>query len=375
MLNILKINLQPVMDQIKLKYKKFRTPIIDEREIQYLFDEQDPSTLSTDLDEDQRQAMQLRQPFRLQNNDKGEPGLLEGASGKFYYNLDIVMIEKRLSNGYYKRPKDFLGDIKRLAKDARTSGDPERTLKANEMLANVEVDMQMIETNQPSLMQECETVYVREQMREKEAEDKVRKTAALTGEEMGEIEANVPQEGSGPTTETSGPIKLGEQIPGPQTIPPTTPVRQVQGRTSELSNGYSAAHTGGGSNHHESNGSLEPAAGDGDTLMTDSQDVQHAQQTFDLSTAPNTQTQRSQKSAHTQIPNDFHPRDYHNSASTTTSGQKTSDRSNRSYNTQSTNGTHPGHHPDFSSMMPMSGGSQLPDTQGRHNASQILQSD
>jgi ATPase family AAA domain-containing protein 2 len=67
--------------------------------------------------------------------------------------------------------------------------------------------------------------------------------------------------------------------------------------------------------------------------------------------------------------------DYHNSASTTTSGQKTSDASNRSSDrnrfgphTQSTNGatqleSQP-NWPDFDSLLPpFEGGSQIPDTQ------------
>jgi len=82
-------------------------------------------------------------------------------------------------------------------------------------------------------------------------------------------------------------------------------------------------------------------------------------------------TQRSQQSALQKMAPNSQPGDYHNSASTTTSGQKTSDRSNRSSdrsafgaNTQSTNGVAGGMYPDFSAVQNTSGGSQLPDTQG-----------
>ena len=60
-----------------------------------------------------------------------------------------------------------------------------------------------------------------------------------------------------------------------------------------------------------------------------------------------------------------HPNDYHNSASTTTSGQKTSNRSSDANpNTQSTNGAAPAGFPE---LVPPTGGSQLPDTQGSRN--------
>lgn len=80
-----------------------------------------------------------------------------------------------------------------------------------------------------------------------------------------------------------------------------------------------------------------------------------------------TQTQKSQASGRTFMMPNSHPNDYHNSASTTTSGQKTSNRSSDvKSNTQSSNNTGP---PglNFQEMMPQPGGSQLPDTQGSRN--------
>jgi len=91
---------------------------------------------------------------------------------------------------------------------------------------------------------------------------------------------------------------------------------------------------------------------------------------------PNTQGQRSQKSAHTQLAQGSQLDQYHNSASTTTSGQKTTDKSGRSSDkysigTQSTNGVRD--HPNFSLVGPVEGGSQLPDTQPPEVASQQSQ--
>jgi ATPase family AAA domain-containing protein 2 len=363
-LNNLKVVIQPVMDQIKRAYKKFRTPIVDPAVIEYLFDEQGPNHVPADLPAEMSQQPGFYRPYELSRDEKGEPGLREVATGKFFYNLEIVMIEKRLSNGYYKRPRDFLADIKRLAKDARTSGDEERTLKANELVANVEVDMAMVERTNPDLVRECEAVYAREKVREKEALEKARKEAEATGQTM-VVPSNIPPNISGnTTTDTTGPILLGEQVPGPPTIPPVTPLRNL----ASLSNG-DTPHDEENS-HALSNGEHPASHPNEDTPMTDAPHVGG-----EATSAPNTQTQqKSQRSAVTYLPPGSQPADYYNSASTTTSGQKT-DKSNRSSgpynNTQSTNGV--SEHPDFSAMQP--GGTQsIPDTQGTSSDSSSLDS-
>ncbi|KAK5126726.1 hypothetical protein LTR85_009660 [Meristemomyces frigidus] len=376
-LNWLKIWIQRVMDHIKLKYKKFRTSVIDENVISYLYDEQNPEVVTTDLSEEQRQQQQLFRPYEIDKDPKGVPGLREVASGKFYYNLEIVTIEKRLSNGYYKRPKDFLADIKRLAKDAKTFGDQDRTLKANEMLANVEVDMAELEQQHPALAAECEAVYEREQERERQRLLKLRE-AERRGEEVPRIIPNVPpQNASTTTTEGSGPVMLGQEVPGRPSLFPITPSR-LPG-PSPISNPWST--TNGSHPSHQTNGSTVPSRPREDSEMLDSQPnpydpagsttTRHATAggwgSAGSPSQPNTQGQRSQKSAHTQMAHGSQLDQYHNSASTTTSGQKTSDKSNRSsgpysVNTQGSNGVR-GDHPDFSMMAPTTGGSQLPDTQ------------
>ena len=374
-LNMLKLQIQFVMDQIKQKYKKFRTPVIDDRDIAYLYDEQDPQTLTTDLNQEQQQQQQLFRPFELDKDEKGVPGLREVASGKFYYNLEIVTIEKRLSNGYYKRPKDFLADIKRLAKDAKTSGDQDRTLKANEMLANVEVDMATLEKNQPQLCAECEAVYHRDQERERERMQKMRE-AERRGEEVPKVVPNVPpQHASKTTTETSGPVVLGQDVPGVR--PPLLPITpsRMHG-PSPMSNQWSTTN-----GSHQTNGSTVPSRPFDDSEMVDSQQEVVDQQGQDTREAfspsqPNTQGHTfTQHSAHTHIAPGSQAEQYHNSASTTTSGQKTSDKSNRSsgpysLNTQMSNGVRPGDHPDFSTLVEARGGSQLPDTQEQQYSSQ-----
>lgn len=378
-LNMLKIHIQPIMDQIRTKHRKFRTPVVDDAYLGYLYEEQDPNILSTDLDQQQAQQ-QMYRPYEIATDKHGIQGLREVASGRFYYNLDTVMIEKRLSNGYYKRPRDFLADIKRIAKDARTIGDEDRTIKANEMLANVEVDIQtLLEHGQPALVAECEAVYQREQAREKIAKEKAAQPADPSGVAAPTIIPGQPPAVSS-TTENTGPVVLGEQIPGRPYMPPVTPER------------HSAMSNGDSSNARQSNGSTVPSRPGDDVVMTEGPTTESGLQgeaagqhvTPSGQQSQSLSQQRSQTSALQKMAPGSQLADYYNSASTTTSGQKTSDRSHRtsdqshfganSNHTQSTNGVGSGMLPDFSMHQgATSGGSQLPDTQGETSDSNAAQ--
>ncbi|KAF2741471.1 ATPase family AAA domain-containing protein 2 [Polyplosphaeria fusca] len=361
-LNRLKVVIQPVMDQLKKAYRRFYKPIIEAAEYAYLFDDEDPSRLTTDLPPEQQQEQGVFRPFERTKDSKGVDQLLYVPNNRKYYNLDLNIIEQRLSNGYYKRPKDFLTDIKTLAKDARTFGDPERTLKANEMLANVEVDVETITMNNQVLAAECEAVYLRELERERKANEKRDKDLAAGKE--GEPVPAVPPQLSTETGEGSGPIVLGVPIPGQSAVPPVTPSR-AHPPAGPLTNGTSTEEI----TSDQQNGSAVPSRTDGDTHMTDSQDV-NTQHDFQTPSRLGTQTQKSQVSGHTHMAPNSHPAEYHNSASTTTSGQKTSDRSSGNrFNTQSTNGVTPAGFPDLSEIIPGVGNSQLPDTQEVHYVS------
>ncbi|KXS97949.1 hypothetical protein AC578_3397 [Pseudocercospora eumusae] len=350
-LNMLKLHIQPVMEQIKLKYRKFRTPIVEEATIAYLFDEQNPKVLTSDLTEEQKAQQLLFRPYEIDSDEKGVPGIREVASQKFYYNLEIVTIEKRLSNGYYKRPKDFLADIKRLAKDAKAFGDQDRLLKANEMLANVEVDMGTLEVTQAVLCAECEAVYQREQERERKRAEKVLE-AQKRGEEVPKIVPNVPPpDWSKTTSENSGPVVLGQAMPGANPLalaarPESNPWSTTNGSSHE------SRHTNGSvvpSRH-------VPSRQQVDTEMPDNDPANDRH--------PPPPPLFHQASAQTKIQAGSQLEQYQNSASTTNSGndgaKKTSDRSSgQSRSTQESNG-----HPDFFMMRSGYGsGSQLPDTQ------------
>lgn len=401
------------MDQIKNKYRGFKNSIIKDEQIRYLYDEQDPSIVTTD-----QQGDQVSRPFKKWQDEHGVPGLLEVATNKFYYNLNIVVIEERLANGYYKRPKDFLADIRTLAKDAKTAGDRDRRIKANEMLANVEVDIATIEA-EPQWAAECENIYRREMDRMKEKEEKAKRKAAAAAAAAVEAEpesqssslriatraatagSSQPTQMLEPSVQQQQPQQQQQQPPPP---PPghTTPIRPSQ-NGSQLSNGYltGPANLGERPTTQMSNGSSVPSRGDGE--MHDGEVTQHGglareteqtprnsqpsqpvfagmsstqqQERSAMSQpgGPNTQ-QRSQKTSLATMAPGSQLDDFANYASTTTSSKKTSDRthSNRSsdrWNTQSSNGIGPAGRgrdlPDFSGVEArVQGDSQLPDTQG-----------
>ncbi|KAH8433643.1 chromatin segregase YTA7 [Aspergillus melleus] len=399
-LNLLKIRIQPIMDQIK-KYKRFRTGVIDESQIRYLWEEDDPNIVTSDLPIEQRKA--TFRPFEKAHDKHGVLGLRETVSGKFFYNMDIVTIEKRLSNGYYKRPKDFLADIKRMTKDSRQLGDQERLLRANELLSNVEVDVATIEQAEPQLMMECENVYLRELEREKVAMQKAKQAEeeedAFIGRQA--TNHNVPHGNteSGPST---GPVVLGESFPviAPSgQARPVTPTRRSN--LSYMTNGY---HGGGGSDLNDlsthaltSNEShLSRPDGDGDVYMTNSEDHSGERETQTSSfgpsaqpkppyshTAPSQQVRResglsslSQKGPMTPMAPGSQPHDYTNEASTTqtTSDKKSSEQSSVLQNyTQSPVAGHGMRHefPDLTQYPDrVSQEEHLPDTQQGDNSSQ-----
>lgn len=348
LLNILKVQLQPIMDQINRRYKKFRQPVINPNLYQYLFEERDPNYVSPDIVEPHKR------PFEIVKDKDGTEGLRETATGKFFYNLETTTIEERLSNGFYARPKDFAKDIRALAKDARNAGDKERTLKANELLANVEVDIANIEAQYSYI--DWEALYQRQLERARESAEKARKRKAMQSI-LDRVQSDLAADSD------SGPVTAGEPLPG---APTATARFQVIG--SPLSNGHHGAL------NKASNGTSVPSRPGGeDTVMGGTEDFAAGEDSAmkPPSQWPSTRatagtTQVSQVSAVTPLPAGVSPSAVVNDASTT----KTSDPSNRSsggFSTQRTTQRTNGYHPDQFSPPEPPGGSQLPDTQPINN--------
>ncbi|GEQ71498.1 hypothetical protein JCM33374_g5182 [Metschnikowia sp. JCM 33374] len=126
--NILKLKLAAIMDLFKNRYKRFKKPIIDDSLLHHLFD---PSILENP-----------HIPYEVLYVKGEEPEhnetIKELATGKYFYNMDLDTIEERIWNGFYSEAKQFMRDIRMIVKDAITSGDRERILKANEMLTNAQ---------------------------------------------------------------------------------------------------------------------------------------------------------------------------------------------------------------------------------------------
>ncbi|KAL8842676.1 MAG: hypothetical protein Q9170_000451 [Blastenia crenularia] len=408
LLNVLKLRIQPIMDQVRVKFKKFRTGIIDESQIRYLYDEEDPSLVSTDLPYRERHRDHSR-PYEKSRDDHGEPGLREVATQKFFYNMDIVTIEKRLSNGYYKRPRDYLSDIKKLTKDAKAAGDQDRLLKANELQANVEVDMGYIEAAEPSLIADLEQVYVREMKREKEMVEKSRQL--MEPEEEPRLQLmppDPPLDDLGVATQQStGPVVLGEPMTNGISHHPRTPSNPSHPSQSSMSSHQSSIPISDLSNlqprYSQSNGTSMhsreewPMSNSQDGLSTspdnptqDSSFGQSAQtRPYGSTGAPNSLSYRksipgqlSQRSAFTPMAAGSNPEDYANYASTTSSDKRNTGSSGDKNQTQSigfgtqsdkgapqsTQGSNGivvmDGGPDLSTLLETSvSGAQLPDTQ------------
>lgn len=152
--NTLKIKLAGLMDLFKVRYKRFKKPIVDENLLYHLFD---PTVLDNPLSN-----------YQILYSRSDEPGhenmIKELATGKNYYNMDLDTIEERLWNGFYSEPRQFLKDLKLILKDCITSGDRERILKANEMITNAQFGVDDFST--PEFLKACKEMRERDKTKQ-----------------------------------------------------------------------------------------------------------------------------------------------------------------------------------------------------------------
>ncbi|RLV93485.1 Tat-binding 7 [Spathaspora sp. JA1] len=161
--NILKIKLAGLMDLFKNRYKRFKKPIIDDNFLIHLFD---PSILENPLN--------LYEVLYVKSEDPEHKNMIkELTTGRYYYNIDLDIIEERLWNGYYSEPKQFLKDIKMIVRDSITSGDRERILKANEMLTNAQFGIDDFST--PEFLKNCREVRERDLKKQQKLLDEHKK--------------------------------------------------------------------------------------------------------------------------------------------------------------------------------------------------------
>lgn len=219
-LNQVKIRLQPLMDEIKKKFKVFNQPAIPRSSHEYLLNEQDSSFVRPDVSQPDR-------PYELDHDEHGITVLRETATGKTFYNLELPTIEERLVNGVYCRPGDFFKDIERLAKDnlqldpKANKQNPDRRSKADNLLVNVDVDVTQIEMQMD--MQECEAVYQRQLRRKKALEEKRRKKAEAAMAVASIMNPEVPEEGN-PTQQGTSNVRQLEGSAATSQLPVLPPI-------------------------------------------------------------------------------------------------------------------------------------------------------
>ncbi|KAI0166180.1 AAA-domain-containing protein [Xylariaceae sp. FL1272] len=350
-LNMMKVHLQPIMDQIAKKYQKFRHPVISEDQYQYLLDEAEPGYVRPDV------ADLPPRPFELAKDKDGYPGLRATESNKFFYNLDVNIIETRLANGYYWRPYEFLKDVRGLKSDAEAIGDRARWLKASELLQNVEVDVLDVDEKLRNTGINWEAMYETQKKRREEREERARKRKAMQPVPE-EVHSDISNGGLNGTGNAH-----------------TTTVAQFQ-VIGDLPNGTTETSSSSG----RTNGTTIPSRGtDGDISMADvsmqpsglvspmhppSQWPRMPTHSLDTSTRVTTggTAQLSHISTVQSLPSDMSP------PMANDNSIRTSDPSSRSSNfsTQLTNG---GLH-DQSGLL-----ENLPDTQSYAGASQTTSSD
>ena len=157
--NSLKVKLSGLLDIFKVRYKRFKKPIIDDSLLIHLFE-----TDGTNVESN----------YQIKDDQ-----ILEISTNKLYYNMDLDVIEERLWNGYYSEPKQFLHDLSLILKDANLSNEKDRILKANEMYAHAVVGVEEIEVQFPLLAKEWKEVSKREKQRKIEYLEKSRELKAL----------------------------------------------------------------------------------------------------------------------------------------------------------------------------------------------------
>ena len=145
--NKLKVKLAGLMDLLKIRYKKFKKPLVDDECLLSLFEN---SPFHTPV-------------YQLENNY-----VKDTTTNTLFTNMDLDTIEERLWNGFYSEPKQFFKDILLIYDDAIVSKVRERIISASEMVANSDVFIdEMLLPNELYLTQEWKNCKKRDDLREK----------------------------------------------------------------------------------------------------------------------------------------------------------------------------------------------------------------
>jgi SpoVK/Ycf46/Vps4 family AAA+-type ATPase len=326
-LSLLRSHLRVILNQVMAPYATLRASVIDDRSIEYLLQETDPQFVASDVP-----LEPAARPYEVTTDKHGNRMLLETQSGAKFYNCNLGVISERVANGYYKRPDEFVWDVKTILKDREMDGDEEAIKKATDMYGSIRAEVLLVKSTYRDLMEACEGVYKRELQRKKVLDEKNKASA-----DAGFTFANVPRPAP-ESTVLEGPIAFGNLQSRPELPPPHTPVRPG-------SRGNAEAKTNGMSNgdHHEtgsneavaevtmtSNGVVDidtsgsrPQFPAGYTATPSNPTTTQHQSTQGGIPTQVTLTQQSQQSAIQRIAPGTQAEDYANDASTTDSAQRT----------------------------------------------------
>lgn len=352
-LNVLKLKLQPIMDMIKKSYRSFHVPVIPPERLEYLYQDADPNFISADV-------VQHR-PFAVSKDKDGTDGLLEIDTGKFYYNLDTRVIEERISNGFYARPKDFYKDIRGLVHDIKNTENRDKIVKANEMLSNVDVDVTGIENETGTAT--WEALYQRQVQRTVEEAERAKKKAVMQAAAEATARRDQPdvemtfQSAINDQEEDDGPVRIGAPV-GPDAgrtlarFRPVSPEGNDQPAEPPVTNGDSVPSRPFQSGSDETQ-TTQPLSQMGPPQLPRPGNSQSVTSSVRATTGGTQEQPISQVSAMTSLPPGMSPSALLNEASTT-NDPSTGHRSTGNWSTQATNGFHP----DMENAS-----QQLPDTQ------------
>ena len=185
--NLLKVKLSGLMDLFKNRYKRFKKPPVDDMHLVHLFE---PSQARVQLPEqlpgengETIVPPPIQRPF-VKDGDM----ILEVATGKKFFNIDLDIIEERLWNGFYSEPKQFLRDIEMIHIDANSTGERDRIVKASEMFANAQVAIE--EMGDVQFLQSCKEMHQREIARYRKSLGEQEKNAVIEIDIVNPLAAN-----------------------------------------------------------------------------------------------------------------------------------------------------------------------------------------
>jgi len=180
--NWLKMRLFYAIDTVRSKLRRFKKPILEYEVIKHLFEE--PEATSDLATQGPASNYQLLLPKDIHS----PPKVIDTATGKSFYNMDMDVIEERVSNGYYCSAKQFLRDVEYIRDDWMELGHKEHRMKANELLTHLEVIATDIEGMDQAMAAQCAELWSRERKKIAERAEKAERQKRAEGEARLEAE-------------------------------------------------------------------------------------------------------------------------------------------------------------------------------------------